>query len=229
MARSGVCALPWLLGAVLCGFTLLLTPAPAAGCSYGQVLLEASYPSRDDVDVPTNAVLFVYGSFTQDLLLQRASGEIVPIDVQPAEPSGLDLRPRRELDPLQRYQLRLASPPPDYNDVILEFTTAAGPAAVPEALSAPALDLTVLSYGFGSCGIQNGLCLETSSAPGTTIEVRIGKEVLPDGAGAPYPRYRLYGGEVREGDCVEARARDVRGGAARRLPRSAALTSSGSS
>jgi hypothetical protein len=225
MARPGFRALPWLLATALSGGALLL-PAPAAACSYGAVLVEASYPSRGAADVPTNAVLFVYGSaltqelplprvggaiLTRELQLQRADGEIIPIEVRAAEPSGFDLIPLRELDPLQQYALRMLSPPPDYNEVVLDFTTGSGPAAVPEVLSAPAVDLTVLRYGAGTCGIQSGLCLETSSAPATTIEVRVGTEVLPDGAGAPFPRYRIYGGELRESDCVEVRGRDVRG------------------
>jgi hypothetical protein len=195
-----------------------LLPAPARACSWGQVILESSYPRLDAVDVPTNAVLFVYGPelrpaafpglVPDELQLVDESGQSVAFDIQAVVPSGFDLAPLEPLQPNQSYQLVPGGPSPY---PLLEFTTGSGPAAVPESLSTPELDVVQFSYALGSCGVLAGLCVEAAAAPNTTLELRVGDEVLAPGAGLPSPLSRAYSQPLADGDCVEVRARDVRG------------------
>jgi len=205
--------------AFLAAAVSLLPPAPARACSWGQVILESSYPRLNAVDVPTNAVLFVYGPelrpaaypaelVPDELQLVDESGQSVAFDIQAVVPSGFDLAPLQPLQPNQRYQLVPGGPSPY---PLLEFTTGSGPAAVPESLSAPALDVVQFSYALGSCGVLAGLCVEASAAPNTTLELRVGNEVLAPGAGLPSPLARAYSQPLADSDCVEVRARDVRG------------------
>jgi len=201
----------WAAPLALLAAAVSLVPAPARACSWAQVVLEASYPRAGAVDVPTNAVLFVYGpglGATEELQLLDPSGQRVAFEARAAVPSGFDLTPLEPLQPNQVYQLL-----PDGSAIypLLEFTTGSGPATVPESLSAPELDVVQFSYALGSCGVLSGLCLDTSTAPDTTLEVRVGSEVLAPGSGAPWPLTRAYSQALGDGDCVEVRARDVRG------------------
>lgn len=200
----------WAALSALLGAAVTLAPAPAGACSWGQVIVEASYPRAGALDVPTNAVLFLYGpgvTTTEELQLLDASGRSVALEVRAAMPSGFDLTPLQPLQPNQTYQLLPSGSP----YALLEFTTGSGPAAVPEGLSAPELDVVQFSYSLGTCGVLAGLCVDTSTAPDTTLEVRVGSEVLGPGSGPPWPLYRAYSQALANDDCVEVRARDVRG------------------
>jgi len=208
----------WAAPSALLAAAVLLLPAPAQACSWGQVVLESSYPRLNAVDVPTNAVLFVYGPelrpaafpalVPDELQLVDESGQSVAFDIQAVVPSGFDLAPLQPLQPNQGYELVRGGPSPY---PLLEFTTGSGPAAVPESLSAPTLDVVHFSYPAGSCGVLAGLCVEASAAPNTTLELRVGNEVLAPGAGFPSPHRRAYAQPLADSECVEVRARDVRG------------------
>jgi hypothetical protein len=201
----------WAALSALLGTAVALVPAPARACSWGQVLIEASYPRGDAEAVPTNAVLFVYGSSLlapEELQLLDESGQRLAFEVHAAVPSGFDLAPLEELQPNQTYQLLPSDPS---LGPLLEFTTGSGPAAVPESLSAPELEVVHLSYAVGSCGVLGGLCVESSLAANTTLEVRVGNEVLERGADPAWPLHRAYSQPLSDSDCVEVRARDVRG------------------
>jgi hypothetical protein len=189
----------------------LLVPSPAEACSYAVVVLESTYPEAGAVDVPTNAVPFAYGpelNSTDDIALFDAEGRLVPVEARAVTPSGIDLVPLSALAPNQRYELRAVG---STESASVKFTTGAGPAAVATQLPPPALDVRLLKYTLGTCGEVTGMCAEASHPSGTTLEVRIGEEVLSGGAGSPLPRYRAYGRPLADGDCVEVRARDVRG------------------
>jgi hypothetical protein len=168
--------------------------------------------------VPTNAVLFVYGpelTSPGSVQLVDELGEVVPIEVQPVVPSGLDVTPLSDLSPERRYELRAVG---SYGSDSVPFTTGSGPALVPERMSAPEFDVVQFSYSLGSCGTLAALCMETSPAAQTTLEARVGAEVLALGAagpvpppGTPQPLSRAYSQPLSDSDCVEVRARDVRG------------------
>jgi hypothetical protein len=202
----------WLLPTALLAAAVALHPAPAGACSYALRSIEASYPAAGAVAVPINAVLFVYGHSLSAATVQLldADGTEVPMEIQPVEPSGFDVRPLSPLEPERTYELRA---PIDRGEAPpVRFTTGTGPAALPERLEPPQLDLTVLQHPLGPCGEQHTLCLDTAAPPGTSLEVRIGEEVLT--AAAPdYPStwFGAYGTHLPEGECLEVRARDVQG------------------
>ncbi len=84
--------LRWAAPSAFLAATVSLLPAPAQACSWGTELVESSYPLLNAVDVPTNAVLFVYGpelrpaSFPalvpEELQLLDESGQSVAFDMQ---------------------------------------------------------------------------------------------------------------------------------------------------
>lgn len=190
---------------------VLLVPSGAEACSYAIVVIESTYPEAGAVDVPTNAVPFVYGpelNSSDDVALVDEHGRLVPVEVRAVSPTGIDLIPLSDLAPNHKYEIRAVG---SIEAASIEFTTGAGPAAVLTQLPPPALDVRLLKYALGTCGELSGICVEASHPSGTTLEVRIGDEVLSGGAGSPWPRYRAYGQLVADSDCVEVRARDVRG------------------
>jgi hypothetical protein len=189
----------------------LLMPSRSDACSYAMVVVESSYPEAGAVDVPTNAVPFVYGpelNSTSDVELVDEDGRLVPVEARVVTPTGIDLIPVSDLAPNHRYELRAVG---SIEAASIKFTTGAGPAAVSTQLPPPALDVRLLKYALGTCGELSGICIEASHPSGTTLEVRIGDEVLSGGAGSPWPRYRAYGQPLADSDCIEVRARDVRG------------------
>lgn len=205
-------ARPLLFGAALLAGAGL-EPRSASACSYAQVTLEASYPAFNAVDVPTNAVLFVYGTLPaiDSLVLLDAAGVPTPFDARPVDRSGYDLLPREELAAGQRYRLTLLDEPSAPTDFLV-FTTGSGPAAVPDQLAPPpALDARVLEYNFATCGLITGICLtETPLPPSTTLEVRVGDEVLASNL-PTFPLHRAYNQPIASDACITARLRDIRG------------------
>lgn len=208
--RSLQCSL---LPAALLAAAVALHSAPAAACSYALRAIDASYPEAGAVGVPVNAVLFVYGHSLSAAAVQllEDDGTDVPVQIEPAEPSGFDVRPLSPLEPERTYELRALTVQGNI-DPPVRFTTGTGPAAIPERVETPELDLAVLLYPPGPCGEQQGLCLDTAAPPGTTLEVRIGEEVLLT-APPSYPStwFGAYGTYLSETQCLEVRARDVRG------------------
>lgn len=205
LPRASILSFP---AALLLGAAL--SPSPAQACSYPIVVMEASYPERDAVDVPTNAVLFAYGSELgsgDEVILLDAQGSIVPLEVRPVTPSGFDLVPLRELEPSSRYLLRAVGP--DDTSAVL-FTTGSGPAALPAQLEAPSVAVLAIDYSMGTCGEQTAICTGLSHPAGTTLEVRTGDGVLQRPLSTS-PWSRFYGGQLGADDCVEVRVRDVRG------------------
>lgn len=192
-------------GALLSG---ALMPARAVACSLPLVAIEASYPPLRATDVPTNAVLFAAGPDLNpdDLVLLDPELRPVPIEVRAAAPSGFDVVPLAELAPNQRYRLQT---PGDRDGTIL-FTTGSGPAPVPERLEAPALDARVVEATVQTCQVTL-VCLGAPPAPRTMLEVRIGDEVLLTDQSYAAPRGRAYGESIDAEDCIEVRARDLRG------------------
>jgi hypothetical protein len=156
--------------------------------------------------------LFVYGQSLSASTVQLldADGTEVPVQIQPVEPSGFDVRPLSPLEPERTYELRA---PSDRGEVPpVRFTTGTGAAALPERLEPPELDLTVLHHPLGPCGDQHTVCLDNTTPPGTTLEVRIGEEVLQATVpGYPSTWFGAYGTRLSESQCLEVRARDVRG------------------
>src|SRR6187549_3522111 len=113
----------WAAPSALLAVAGSLLPAPAQACSWARVVIGASYPEREAVAVPTNAVLFVYGpelTSPGSVQLVDELGEVVPVEVQPAVPSGLDVTPLSELSPERRYVLRAVGA---YGSDSVPFTT----------------------------------------------------------------------------------------------------------
>lgn len=186
-----------------------LLPPRAEACSYPAVVVESTYPRPGAVGVPTNAVPFIYGPALQaeQLTLRDATGAEVPVERRQVEPSGVDLVPLVDLAANQDYEVRLTELP----EPVLTFRTGVGPAAVPDRLDPPALEVVVLEYSFASCGEVTNICADATVTVDASIEVRVGGEVLSPGLGEPWPLSRAYGQGLRDDECVEVRARDVRG------------------
>jgi hypothetical protein len=182
----------------------------AVACSSNVVVIGASYPKPGAVDVPTNAVAFVYGPqlTSSDVELVDDAGNVVPTEARVVQPSGIDLVPLDELAPNHTYQLRSVG---TIEPAAVEFTTGAGPAESPEVLDSPGLELVLLDHSMGTCGKVTGLCVNAPPSPNTTLEIRVGEEVLRDGVDAARPLYRAYVAPVASDECITARFRDVRG------------------
>lgn len=204
-----------------------LWPATAAACRVGTPVIDASYPERYAEEVPTNAVLFVYGSqiTREDIELYSQDGEVVPAEVRAVEPSGFDVEPLRELDPQRRYELRVSAPLGRSEAVA--FTTGTGPANVSDTLQPPPLQALELIYDFDTCGQLSSLCIDVSQSPSTLLEARLGPRVLQGSFRSTALAYNEYFNgydeivrdalsgdgfrEVPRADCLELRLRDVRG------------------
>jgi hypothetical protein len=144
---------------------------PARACSYGETDIESSYPPDHGVGVPTNVVLYVSGErvAAESLSLMTEASELVPITVSRVLPTGFDVTPAIELEPNQRYFLRLLlnEDSTEARQSWLGFETGSGPAA-PAVLPPPELSRAVLITGeSGSCTFVR-LCLEPGS-PSTTL------------------------------------------------------------
>lgn len=184
--------------------------ARAVACSSTVVIIGASYPEAGAVDVPTNAVVFFYGPQlkSNDVELVDDAGNVVPTEARVVQPSGIDLVPQEELAPNRKYQLRAV----DTNEpAAVEFTTGAGPVDRPEVLEILESELLLLDHSLGTCGKVTGLCVNASPPPNTTLEIRVGEEVLGDGVDASQPLYRAYLAPVTSDECISVRVRDVRG------------------
>ena len=85
-----------------------LAPAPAQACSIDLSYFEFVSPMAYDVDVPTNAAIFVHGSATSSadvLELVDADGALVPFEARPVSPVGVEIIPDAELLPHREYTL----------------------------------------------------------------------------------------------------------------------------
>jgi hypothetical protein len=144
---------------------------PARACTYGSTDIESSYPADGEVGVPTNVVLYVAGELVapEALSLGAEASEPVPITVRRVLPSGFDVIPAIELEPEQRYYLRLilneGSAAPLQST--LEFETGSGPAE-PAVLPPPDLTRAVLLRGDNESCSFSRLCLEPGGS-GTTL------------------------------------------------------------
>jgi hypothetical protein len=200
--------LPALLAAAVA-----LHALPAGACSYALRAIDVSYPEPEAIEVPTNVVLFVYGHNLDPEMLRLvdAGGAEVPVQVESVEPSGFDVRPLEALEPRRQYQLHAAAPLYATSDVV-PFTTSSGPAALPERMEVPELAVAVLQPPYGPCGDQHSLCVDGSAPPGTSLEVRVGENMLKRYLSEQPSRwFGVFGLNVGPDDCVDVRLRDVRG------------------
>ncbi len=194
-------------------------PASAGACSVGALTIWQSYPASDAIGVPTNIVPILYTDGSQqDLIMRRADGTPVAVEVSREDLDGYRLRPLSELEPLTDYELV-------FGTARLPFQTGEGPAPVPEELTVPDFRATRVSYRPDSrestCGPTEFVCGATTSV-GTLFEVRVGADVMlsdsVDDPNALLLMAPVYGAFVSSDECLDIYARDVRGG------RSAPLT-----
>lgn len=197
-----------------------LVPSRARACSIDLSYLEFVSPVMGAVGVPTNAAIFVQGPATisaDAIELVDADGALVSIEARRVSPLGFDIIPSAELLPNHDYTLWArwvgdTELPPGAmrpsRDKSIPFTTGPGPASVPAQLDPPELDVRVLQYNFGSCGLQTGTCVKAPRPPDTTLELLIDGEVVRADLVDPWPR---YSGPLAADACIEVRVRDVRG------------------
>jgi MYXO-CTERM domain-containing protein len=203
-----------LLAALAAGVAVHADPADA--CTIGIGLIWQSYPASEATGVPTNVVPILYTDGSQDdVLLQRADGTPVAVEVKQEDPDGYILRPLRELEPLTDYELM-------YGPARVQFQTGEGPAPVTAELDTPDFRATRVSYPIGgTCGRSEFVCGATASA-GLLFEVRLGDDVmLSDRVLDPSQVFEMapvFLSFRSPDDCLDVYARDVRGG------RSAPLT-----
>jgi hypothetical protein len=196
-----------LLTALAAGIAAHATPADA--CTIGIGLIWQSYPASEATDVPTNVVPILYTDGSRDdVLLRRADGTPVAVEVTREDPDGYILRPLRELEPLTDYEL-------GYGPARVQFQTGEGPSPVAQELSMPEFSATRVSYPIGgTCGRSEFVCGATESA-GLLFEVRLGGDVmLSDRVLDPSQLFSMapvFGSFQSTDECLDVYARDVRG------------------
>jgi hypothetical protein len=185
-------------------------PAAANACTLGYQTIRQSYPPNEATGVPTNVVPILYtdGSH-QDLLLRRADGMPVAVELTSEGLDGYTLRPLRELEPLTDYELV-------FGTARVPFETGEGPSPVPEDLTVPDFRATRVSYlSGGSCGRGELVCGATAASAGMLFEVRVGSDVLlSDRVIDPSRLLQMvpvYGKLESSDECFDVYARDVRG------------------
>jgi hypothetical protein len=207
------------LTAMLAWLSVLALPRVAAACSYTTIVIESSYPEQGARDVPTNAMLFVSGPlFGPGVTLERADGTPVEVEVRALDPSGFDVKPLAELEPNQGYVLRAPGPTSEGHNPFfssaksVEFTTGDGPATALGELAAPELGDVVQLVASAAVPVPcpgSQLCTDAEIPAGTTLEVRIQREVVQ--VVGPGPWSRTYGDGMSDGQCLTASLRDFAG------------------
>jgi hypothetical protein len=191
-----------------------LAPAPARACSYASFTIEASFPASGAVDVPTNGVLFLYGSLgvnTGFTLLDEAGIEVA-IEVSPAEPRGVTIRPLAELAPETQHELRLGDESA-YSEPLsdrIEFTTGSGPRARSELPPAPSVGMTELTWP-GACDPIHAMCVDGVAPAGYVMQIDIDHEVLLVQSPSEVPVRRFANLDYPDGACIDVRFRGLLG------------------
>jgi len=187
--------------------------APARACSYAATpTLEGAFPRNEAVDVPTNGVLFVHGSLGVEtgFTLTDEHGVEVPIEVSPAEPRGVVIRPIGELAPETVYELRVGDADADERSTgdRLTFTTAAGSKARGETPPAPTVRLQEFAYSSNSsCGMIHGLCVDAMAPEGYVIQLDVDGDVLLVARAREFPVRRGSNGNFPDDGCIDVRFR----------------------
>lgn len=201
------------LASILPAAAAAMTPGHARACSCATPHVSWSSPADDAVDVPTDVVPILRGSFDA-FEFERDDG--TPVDFR--ERAGtednltclrnVELSPSEPLEPDTKYVIR-AKGAASESDVELHFTTGAGPSEERE-LSPPELELELIENDeeVRSCEDMARGCVRLTSDDvvellflrGTAELARkfvTGPDLIPALAVAP--------------DCVEARVRDSAG------------------
>ena len=195
-------------------FATTLASGPARACSYGAFTIEAAYPMNGAVEVPTNGVLFLYGSIgvNTGFTLIDAAGIEVPIEVSPAEPRGVTIRPLAELAPETHHELRLGDEYADSgrSSERIEFTTGSGPRARSEIPPAPSVGMTELTWP-DACGPIHVMCVDGVAPAGYVMQIDIGGEVLLVQSPSEVPVRRFANLDYPDGACIDVRFRGLLG------------------
>ena len=191
-----------------------LASEPARACSYAAFTIEAAYPMSGAVEVPTNGVLFLYGSIGVDtgFTLIDDAGIEVPIEVSPAEPRGVTIRPLAELAPEAHHELHLGD---EYaysgrSSERIEFTTGSGPRAPSETPPAPSVGMTELTWP-GVCDPIHVMCVDGVAPAGYVMQIDIDGEVLLVQRPSEVPVRRFANLDYPDGACIDVRFRGLLG------------------
>lgn len=196
-------------GMVFLSLSLFAQPERARACLLlDDAVIEAAYPRPGQSDVPTNAVLFVYGRTlaAAQLQLATADGAPIAIHVEPAETSGFDITPEQPLEPHTRYVL-LANDG-EYTGRV-DFETGAGPMAEEDSSAWPDVRFVERRASGGNCGELSNLCAVTQIPDAFTIEVRFASEVLS--FRPPLTFKRKHWAVIGDEDCISVRSRNAVG------------------
>lgn len=192
-----------------------LMPAPARACSYGAPIIEAAFPMNGAIDVPTNGVFFLYGSLgiePEYFTLTDEAGTEVSVEVSAAEPRGVIIRPLTELEPQERYELRVGYEDTNSQSPIerLAFTTGAGPQVRSETPPAPTVALRELTWP-GPCDPLHAMCVDGVAPSGYVMQIEVDNELLLVQRVSEFPVRRFANCDFPDDGCVDIRFRGLLG------------------
>lgn len=176
----------------------------AEACSWGDIRVEATFPTEGATGVPTNAVLVIAGPelTVHSIVLRDSELQAVPFTLNSVE-RGFDVVPNEPLAPNASYTFGVEG------SLLVSFTTAAGPASAPETVAAPDVQLRQLTYEAGTCGQLATTCAKAAAVPDVYVEVRSAFGFMTASLSGEGGLYLPYG-QALEG-CVTAQARHVTG------------------